>query len=564
MTSTTHSPVDVVFVGDHWSAGLPSSVSGAVAVTGDRITAVARDLQDVEELIIRARRVIPLGDGLLIPGFQDAHVHPIMAGLHMQECALHHLETAEQFLEEISRYAGTHTDKEWITGAGWTFAAFPAGGPRREVLDRICGGRPAALVVRDEHAVWVNSEALNRAGITSETPDPAGGRIQRDADGEPTGVLHEAAMALLNGVRPAPTSKELYQALLDAQRALHAAGVTAWQDALVGKFGDIADVFETYRRAAVEGSLTARVNGALFYEPKSGISQVDRMSARRDQTHGLFTTHTVKIMQDGIPENHTAALHSPYLDGHGHPTDVRGDSLIAPDALRDVVRALQREGFDIHFHAMGDRALTEVLDAVAEAADEHGRFRHQVAHVQSVRPEDVGRFAALGVAANIQALWAAHGQQMDELCVPLLGPGRAEQQFPFADLLHAGARLAAGSDWPVSDPSPMKAIHVAVNRVAPGSSPDAPIFIERQRLTLPEALTAYTIGSAYVNRLDDTGVLEAGYLADLTILDRNPFQVPQLDLHTVAPTATFVGGRPVWTADDEPERAAPVLVDREI
>lgn len=543
------SAVDTVFIGRFWTAGMTAPVGGAVAVKGDTIAAVEQSPAAVGQLTATAAAVIPI-DGVLIPGFQDAHVHPVMAGLHMNECGLHELETAEEFLSEIARYARTLPESEWVIGAGWTFAAFPDGGPRRELLDEICGDRPAALVVRDEHAAWVNTAALLRAGITQSTPDPAGGRIERDRTGRPTGVLHEAAMALLRGATPPTTPAMLDNALLAAQRVLHRHGVTAWQDALVGSFGDGPDVYETYRRTALDGRLTARVNAALFYNPSLGTGQIADMARRRADTGGRFTAQTVKIMQDGIPENHTAAMHAPYLDVAGLPTDITGDSLIAPDVLLDVVRELQAADFDMHFHTMGDRALTEVLDALEREQVAPHRFRHQIAHLQSVRPSDVSRFAPLNVSANIQALWAAHGQQMDHLCVPLLGPERADQQFPFADLATAHARLAAGSDWPVSDPSPMNAIHVAVNRVMPGSPHDAPVFIERQRLSLAQALTAYTQGSAYVNRLDSTGQLQPGMLADLTILDADPFAVPSLELHSIAPVATYVGSSAVWSADE--------------
>ncbi|MHA7279785.1 amidohydrolase [Arthrobacter sp. MDT2-2] len=549
MRSTDVPGPDLLFTGSYWTTGLTAPVEGAVAVTGGVITAVEHAPAAVEELMGLAHQVVPLGRGLLIPGFQDAHAHPVMAGLRLQECTLHALDTGEQFLAGIERYTCSNPDLEWITGAGWTFAAFPDGGPHRELLDEICGNRPVVLVVRDEHAVWVSTEALRRAGITRATPDPPGGRIERDVSGEPTGVLHEGAMALLQGVKPAPTPAQLDAALLTAQRELHSHGVTAWQDALIGNFGDIADVYGTYRRAAEDNRLTARVSGALFYDPQRGAGQIPDMVARRDAARGAFAAPTVKIMQDGIPENHTAAMHTPYLNASGLPSGTAGNSLIDPEELREVVRMLQAAGFDMHFHTMGDRALTEVLDALeADAANGHAR-RHQIAHLQSVRPEDIPRFAPLGVTANIQALWAAHGQQMDHLCIPILGPERAEQQFPFGDLSRAHTRLAAGSDWPVSDPSPMNSVHVAVNRMPPGSGPDEPVFIERQRLSLTDALTAYTAGSAYVNRLDRTGVIAPGMFADLTIFAKDPFGVPPLELHAVSPVATYVGGTEVWARE---------------
>lgn len=546
MTPTTP---DLVFRGSYWTAGLDAPRRGAVAVTGDAIIAVEQSPAAVESIAAVAREVIDIGEGVLIPGIQDAHVHPVMAGLHRRGCSLHALDTADQFLSEIGRYARAHPDREWVTGSGWTFAAFPEGGPRKEALDALCGGRPAVMVVRDEHAAWISTAALTRAGITAATPDPPGGRIERDRSGEPTGVLHEAAMALLDGVKPAASPDDLDEALADAQRTLHSHGVTAWQDALVGSFGVIADAYDVYRRAARDGRLTARVNAALFYDPARGIDQIEDLVARRAACSGRFTARSVKIMQDGIPENHTAALHAPYLDSEGRSTDITGESLLPPDALEEVVRALQAADFDMHFHTMGDRALSEVLDALEAAAQPH-RFRHQVAHLQSVRPIDIPRFHPLNVTANIQALWAAHGEQMDQLCIPLIGAERAEQQFPFGDLVRAGARLSAGSDWPVSDPSPFKAIHVAVNRVAPGAASDMPVFIARQKLTVAQALTAYTSGGAYVNRIDRSGRIAPGMLADLVVLDRDPFTVPPRELSRVAPVGTFVGGAPVWMPRD--------------
>ena len=538
---------DMVIEGKFWTAGLAGAEAGAIAVEDGGITAVERRPDAVEELVRSSQRVIRTGEGVVVPGFQDAHAHPIVAGLRMQTCDLHAFATARSVLDEIAAYARRHPDREWVVGAGWTFDAFDRSGPRREQLDEVLGARPAALVVRDEHALWANSEALRRANITERTPDPVGGRIERDSAGAPTGVLHESAMALLEDMKPHPSAQELADALRIAQATLHAHGVTAWQDALVGRFGDVIDTFDTYCDADRKGELTARVNAALFWDPRIGLEQIDVLADRRSRASGpRFAARTVKVMQDGIPENHTAAMHSPYLGANGRTSDVRGTSLLEPDRLAHLIEALQQADFDVHFHTMGDRALTEVLDALEAGRPGAIGRRHQIAHLQCVRPSDIPRFSELDVTADIQALWAQHGPQMDELCIPLLGPDRAEEQFPFADLIEAGARLAAGSDWPVSDPSPMKAIHVAVNRVAPEAPPGAPIFIERQRLTVRDALTAYTFGSSWVNRLDRSGRIAPGMLADLTLLDRDPFQIDPRDLHAVSPILTTVGGDEVW------------------
>jgi predicted amidohydrolase YtcJ len=251
----------------------------------------------------------------------------------------------------------------------------------------------------------------------------------------------------------------------------------------------------------------------------------------------------VKIMQDGIAENFTAAMLSPYHDRAAGS----GLSFVDPAALAGYVTELDALGFQVHFHALGDRAVREALDAVAAARAKNGwrDTRPHLAHVQVVHPDDVPRFRALGASANIQALWAAHEPQMDELTIPFLGAERTTWQYPFGDLLRAGATLVAGSDWPVSSPDPMQGIHVAVNRRLPGAPEAIPVFLPEQRLDLGTALAAYTAGSAYANHLDDTGTVEAGKLADLVVLDRDPFAGPPEDIATTRVEQTFVGGRRV-------------------
>jgi len=255
----------------------------------------------------------------------------------------------------------------------------------------------------------------------------------------------------------------------------------------------------------------------------------------------------VKIMQDGIAENFTAAMTAPYLDGCGCATTNTGLSFVDPDALKQHVTALDALDFQVHFHALGDRAVREALDAVEAALTTNGHRgnRHHLAHLQVVHPQDITRFAPLGAIANLQPLWAAHEPQMDELTIPFLGPQRATWQYPFADLLRAGATLAAGSDWPVSSPDPLAGLHVAVNRQEPGTTDDR-VFLPEQRLDLTTAL--YTAGSAHVNGHDDAGSLRTGHLADLVVLDRDLFTAPADEIAHARVERTYVGGRLVHAA----------------
>jgi hypothetical protein len=546
---------DLVFTGGPvFTANTVRSRASAVAVRAGRIVAVGGD--DVRELVGPSTELVDLRGRMLIPGFQDAHVHPVWGGLDMLRCDLSELGTAAEYLEAIAGYVADHASDEWILGGGWQMSAFPGGTPTAAALDAVTGERPAFFPNRDGHGAWVNSAALRLAGIDRETPDPADGRIERDADGTPSGTLHEGAMALVNRLLPEEPLERLTDALRLGQRYLHSFGITAWQDAIVGSYGDAGDPGPAYLRAAADGTLTARVVGAIWWDRTQGLEQIPSILERRDRYRaGRFAATSVKVMQDGVAENFTAAMLEPYCDGHGHFTDNSGISFVDPAVLAEAVPILDAEGFQVHFHAIGDRAVRECLDAVERAIALNGRSdnRHHIAHIQVVHPEDVPRFRELGVAANMQSLWATYEPQMVELTLPFLGEPRSAWQYPFGDLLRAGAVLAAGSDWSVSTPDPMAAIHTAVNRTAaPGHEEgEYDAFLPEQAIDLATSLTAYTAGSAWVNHLDDvTGTIEVGKLADLVVLDRDPFAGPAEEIGATHALQTFVEGERVFAAPD--------------
>lgn len=517
-----------------------------VLVTAGRVAAVATGGQRVE--VPRGAREVDLAGGLLAPGFVDAHVHAVQGGLERIRCDLSELSTREEYLARVHRYAADHPEREWILGGGWAMAAFPGGTPVAADLDRVVGGRPVLLPNRDHHGAWASSRALELAGITRDTPDPPHGRIERDADGRPTGTLHEGAMELVTRLLPPVTDAELDAALAEGQSYLHSLGVTGWQDAIVGAYAGMDDPGPTYRRAAERGALTGHVVGALWWDRTRGVEQVgDLVERRAAYTHGRFRATSVKIMQDGVAENATAALGAPYLDRCGHATANAGHSFLTPQALAAAVAALAAERFQVHVHAIGDRGVREVLDAFEAAGPDIHDLRHHVAHLQVVHPADLPRFAAAGVAANIQALWACLDDQMVDLTLPFLGPERATWQYPFGGLHRAGARLVAGSDWPVSTPDPLAALHVAVNRWAlgePGPAGSEP-FLPEQALDLTTAMAAATSGSAWVCHRNDAGTVRPGSLADLVVLDRDPFTGPPAEVGTARVVSTWVDGEPV-------------------
>ncbi|MFE2015071.1 amidohydrolase [Streptomyces sp. NPDC059491] len=538
---------DLVFTrGPVFTADPARTRATSLAVVGERIAAVGHD--EVRDLIGPGTEVVDLTGKLLLPGFQDAHIHAVGGGKELAECDLTGTVGVAEYLERIRAYAEAHPDKAWITGGGWSMESFDGGMPTRQLLDSVVSDRPVLLSNRDHHGAWANSRALELAGLTADTPDPADGRIEREADGTPSGTLQEGAIGLVGRLVPEATPEERLAGLLRAQKLLHSLGITAWQDALLGSFGGMADPSEAYLAAALDGSLTARVTGALWWDRERGAEQIPELVARREKLDaGRFRAGSIKIMQDGIAENFTAAMTTPYLDGCGCATANSGLSFVDPEALRGYVTALDALDFQVHFHALGDRAVREALDALeaAVAANGHRGNRHHLAHLQVVHPEDLPRFARLGAIANIQPLWAAHEPQMDELTIPFLGPERAAWQYPFGDLVRAGATLAAGSDWPVSSPNPIEGIHVAVNRRDPEAADDR-VFYAEQRLDLTTALAAYTAGTAHVNRLDDTGSLRPGHLADLVVLDRDILTGPPEEIAAARVERTYVGGALVY------------------
>jgi predicted amidohydrolase YtcJ len=364
-------------------------------------------------------------------------------------------------------------------------------------------------------------------------------------------------MGLVADLAPEPGPAEWEAAIERGQAHLHRLGITAWQDAAVGP-----EMLAAYQALAGSGRLTGRAVAALRWQPGDGVDQLDGLAERRERAapegsgepggapDGRYRLRAgaVKIFADGVFENRTAAMLAPYLDGDGRPTANTGIGMLGAEELAAAVTALDARGFDVHVHAIGDRAVRETLDAFEAAAAANGRrdARHQIAHLQFVHPDDRPRFRRLGVVANAQPFWSCLDGYMRELTLPFLEPERAGWQYPWASLRRAGATLAFGSDWTVSTADPLAEIEVAVHRVAPGDRDGEP-FLPAERLDLPAALAAFTSGSAYALRLEaETGSVTPGKLADLAVLDRDPFDPAAGPIGDVRVLATLVEGEPVW------------------
>jgi len=513
----------------------------AVAIKGERIVYVG-SAQGAAGFISPDRtKVVDLKGRLLLPAFQDAHIHPISGGISFAlGCALYGVEGKEAYQKRVAECAATAAPGAWVRGDGWLLSAFaPTGIPDRRLLDAASPDRPVYLESADGHSAWVNSRALQIAGINRDTADPSGGRIDRDPKGEPIGSLQDSAMDLVSGRIPPYTAEQRRDGLRYALRMLHGYGVTSFQDASVG-----ADGLEVYRALDDAGELTARVVASLWWERGQGVEQIPRLvDLRRRYTRGRVRATTVKVMQDGVMEVQTAAVLKPYV-GKGPGL---GLTMIEPEKLQAAVTALDKEGFQVHFHAIGDRAIRDCLDAVEAARRANGArdARHHLAHIELFHPADIARFRGLGAVANFQPLWAYADPYMTDLTLPFLEPERQRWLYPIASVLKSGAVVAFGSDWSVTSANPLEEIEVAVTRMGAHGETKTP-FIPEERIDLRDAIAAFTLNAAYVSHQEDrTGSIEEGRLADLIVLDRNLFAIPPEQISDAKVLLTLFGGKPV-------------------
>lgn len=512
-------------------------VAEAVAIRDGRILLVGTTAE------VGARRgpstlVVSLGGRTLMPGFVDAHVHPVTGGMRLAACDLSEETTAEGILQHIAGcVASAPADTGWILGSGWDLPIFPDGNPRKEWLDSLTGDRPALFRAADGHSSWANSAALRHAGIDRTTPDPPDGRIERDRRGEATGTLREQAMELVERLVPAPSLGQRRDGLRRTLERLNRAGVTALKEAS----GDRA-LLEAYQALDRSGELTARVQVAMHATPeRDPAAQVDSFAAwRAEFTTGRVRAEAVKLFLDGVIEARTAAMLAPYTD---RPRDA-GTPSWRPGQLDSMAVLLVDSGFTIHMHAIGDRAVRMGLDAIerAEAGRTRDGRRHQIAHLEVIDSADVPRFRALDVIANFQPLWAYPDRYIVELTWPALGPERSRWLYPIGAVDRAGGPLAMGSDWSVSSLVPLEGIEVAVTR-RNFRNGDGQALLPEQAIPLERALRAYTLGSARALGLDSRiGSLEVGKLADLVVLDQAILDVPADRIGEVRVLLTLLEG----------------------
>lgn len=532
-------PADLLIVNGRVYAG-PAGFHEAVAVRGNRIVALGRTAE-LNRWRGPATEVFDARGRAVVPGFDDSHVHFIEGGLALGDVDLSGVTALREVQARISRFAQSRSGGSWVRGRGWLYAAFPGGLPTKQQLDEVVPDRPAVMECYDGHSVWVNSKALQLAGITRDTPDPKNGVIVRDpATGEPTGVLKEAAQALLDPVMPRRSREELRAALRAAVAEAHRLGVTSVQNA-----NGSADDLRLYAEARQAGELRVRLYAALSISPGFTDADADRFDALRAEygtADEVLRTGIVKIMSDGVIESRTAAMLEPYANGAeaGHPNYSAAE-------LNRIVETMDRRGWQIQVHAIGDRAVRMTLDAfervAANPAPQRGR-RHRIEHIETIAPPDVPRFGRLGVIASQQPMHVVLGDMNS--AAPAgpwpdnVGRERASRAWNWKGILAAGGRVTFGSDWYVATLDPLHGMWVATTRIA------APGMID-QRLSMTQAVDGYTSWPAYASFEEHRkGTLAPGMLADVVVLSRDVFAQPMRAPDDVRVDATIFDGKVVY------------------
>jgi predicted amidohydrolase YtcJ len=516
-----------------WTGDDPQPWAQALVIDGTTLALVGTD-EDARKA--NAEQVVDAGGRLIVPGFTDAHVHFREGGFGLASVQLRDARTREDFVARIKAFAATVPAGTWITGGNWDHSLWGGELPTREWIDAATPDHPVWINRLDGHMSLANSVALKLAGVTRATKDVAGGAIVRDRRGEPTGVLKDNAMALVDAAVPAPSVEMKDRALLAAMKYVNEQGVTSVHN--MGTWDDV----DTFARAAKAKTLTTRVYA---------VTPLDQWEKLRDavaaKTYGgadgrgdeWLRVGGLKGFIDGSLGSHTAAFEEPFADA---PSD-RGLLVNPPEKMYEWISGADQAGLHVMVHAIGDRAIAMLLDIYERVAKEDGarERRFRVEHTQHLREQDIPRFARLGVIASMQPYHVIDDGRWAE---QFIGK-RIATTYAFRSLLDNKARLAFGSDWFVAPATPLEGIYAAVTRrTLDDKNPDG--WVPAQKITVEEALRAYTVGGAYAS-FDESrkGTLSAGKLADLVIVDRDLFKIPPEEIRNAKVLTTVVGGKVV-------------------
>ena len=473
----------------------------------------------------------------VLPGLIDAHGHVFGLGAIATGVELYSSTSLPGALQAVADFSKANPQRAWVVGNGWNQEIWKLGRfPTAAELDGVVADRPALMHRVDGHAVWVNSKALALAGITHETPDPAGGKIERDEIGRPTGVLVDAAMDLVNKVVPAPTEAESRASLDGALAHMAKVGLTSAHDAGIGVSED-----RLFRAYADGGKLTARIY-AMIGDTTADFDQLSKDGPLQSYAGGMYALSAVKLYSDGALGSRGAALIAPYSDA----PNTKGLLFYKNDEMLAKMDKAMKAGYQVNVHAIGDAGNHQILDAYAELLKKYpaaAAQRHRIEHAQVVTPADIPRFKTLGIIPSMQPTHATSDQNMAEQRV---GPQRIKGAYAWQTFLKQGAKIACGSDFPIESPNPLAGIHAAVTR-QDGSGAPAGGWYKNEAMTLVQAFRCFTLDAAYAARQEkDIGSLEAGKWADFIVTDADLFKVPAANIGKITVLQTWVAGKQVY------------------
>ncbi len=535
--------VDLIVInGKVYAGNGAADLAEAVAIRGNKVVRIGTN-REIQRLRRAQTTIVDAKGGAVLPGFNDAHAHFISGGLSLDQINLLEATTLDEIKDTIRIWSEAHPERNWITGRGWYYQPFAGTLPTRQLLDALVPDRPAYLIAYDGHTGWANSKALKLAGITRRTRNPLNGVVVKDPrTGEPTGALKETAMSLMTAA-PQPTTEDKVAAIRAGMVEAHRVGITSVQNA-----GGTAEDLELYGGLRKRGELTLRVYQALSVNIEMDDAELARLALVRERfaDDPLLKTGAVKLVADGVIESHTAAMLAPYDNKRGNT----GDPRFTAEQLNKTVSMLDREGWQVMTHAVGDAAVRMTLDAYEAAAKANpapGRGRrHRIEHIETIDPADVPRFGKLGVIASMEPVHATPSPTPGDVWSTNIGAKRAAHGWQWASIAKAGGRLVFGSDWPVMTLDPMMGLHVAVNRTTVEGLPEGG-WLPAERLPLRKAIDAYTSDAAWASYDEQRkGVLARDMLADLVVLSDDIFAGATAHLTEVQVMVTIVDGKVVY------------------
>ncbi len=520
-----------------WTGDPEQPWAAAVAIDDDEIVAVGT-ADDIATLIGSDTEVIAADGGMLLPGFIDTHVHFLAGGSAIASVQLRDAQTPEEFVRRVEAFVETAEPGEWITGGAWDHTNWGGELPHRDWIDAVTPDNPLWISRLDGHMALANSFALKQAGVDADTPDVAGGEIIRDEEGRLSGILKDNAMLLVQEAMPEPTERQLDGYLDAAMQYVAENGVTTVHD----MFDNVADGWvglETYRRAEARGDLITRIYAVT---PLGEWQRLKEDIERNGRGSEWLKTGGVKGFMDGSLGSHTAAMLAPFTDTPGQS----GFLLDTLENLRTMMMGADAAGLQLNIHAIGDKAIRDLLDIFHDVGEENGQRdrRFRMEHAQHIHPDDIPRFAVQDVIASMQPYHAIDDGRWAEA---VIGAERARTTYAFRSLIDSGAHVALGSDWYVAPADPIAGIYAAVTRrTLDGRNPDG--WVPEQKITVEQALRGYTYEGAYASFEEDRkGVIKPGMLADLVLLDRDLTAIPPETIRDAKVLKTIVGGRVVYS-----------------